>query len=175
VVLPDLDAARELIEPRGADVSSDNPDGRDEEAEPSESGAGHRSPDHQATVSIQVEAGIVPLVNAFIAELMKQDRPPYVTTFVRRLNCGGAKRNVDSPKSGERPMTQSQRKIVELCTRPEGATGKELAEGCGWPSIAARATCRKLADRFGYVLEENPKAKGRGISFRMVAAPAAEE
>jgi len=35
-------------------------------------------------------------------------------------------------------MTASQRTIVELCSRPAGATGKELAEGCGWPSIAAR-------------------------------------
>ena len=66
-------------------------------------------------------------------------------------------------------MTASQRTIVDLCCRPEGATGKELAEGCGWPSIAARATCQKLADRFGYMLEESPRAGGRGISFRMVA------
>jgi hypothetical protein len=71
-------------------------------------------------------------------------------------------------------MTSSQQKIVELCARPEGATGKELAEGCGWPSIAARATCQKLADRFGYTLEENPKANGRGISFRMSAKPELE-
>ena len=66
-------------------------------------------------------------------------------------------------------MTSSQRKIIELCSRAEGATGKELAEGCGWPSIAARATCQKLADRFGYDLHESQKANGRGISFRMTA------
>jgi hypothetical protein len=72
-------------------------------------------------------------------------------------------------------MTPSERKIVELCSRPEGATGKELAEGCGWPSIAARGTCQKLADRFGYDLHEIPKADGRGISFRMTAKVPAEE
>lgn len=65
----------------------------------------------------------------------------------------------------ENGMTVNQRKIIELCERPEGATGKELAEGCGWPSIAARATCQKLADRFGYTLTEKPKTAGRGISF----------
>ena len=74
-----------------------------------------------------------------------------------------------------REMSVSQRKIVDLCGRPEGATGKELAEGCGWPSIAARATCQKIADRFGYVLHERPKANGRGISFHLTAKPAVEE
>jgi hypothetical protein len=53
----------------------------------------------------------------------------------------------------EAGMTPSQRKIVEHCSRPEGANGKELAEGCGWPSSAARANCRKLADRFGRDLQ----------------------
>jgi hypothetical protein len=69
------------------------------------------------------------------------------------------------PAARENGMTVNQRKIIELCERPEGATGKELAEGCGWPSIAARATCQKLADRFGYTLTEKPKTAGRGISF----------
>ena len=72
-------------------------------------------------------------------------------------------------------MTPSQRKIVDLCCRPEGATGKELAEACGWPSIAARATCQKLADRFGYDMHETSKANGRGISFRMTVKQATEE
>ena len=50
-------------------------------------------------------------------------------------------------------MTAAQTMIVDLCCRPEGATGKELAEGCGWPSIAARVTCQELADRFGPIPE----------------------
>jgi hypothetical protein len=103
---------------------------------------------------------------------MKQDRPPYLATFLRRLNGDGPKRASANSGTGVRQMTPSQRKIVELCTRPEGATGKELAEGCGWPSIAARATCSKLAERFGYRFEEQPKANGRGISFRLIAKPA---
>lgn len=81
---------------------------------------------------------------AFLTELTKPERPAWLDRFLRRLNGGGA------PPSGtaaprERQMTPSQRTIVELCVRPEGATGKELAQGRGWPSIAARATCRKLA------------------------------
>jgi hypothetical protein len=72
-------------------------------------------------------------------------------------------------------MTPSQRKIVELCGHPEGATGKELAEGCGWPSIAARATCRKLADRSGFDLHECSKANGHGITFRMSEKVAIDE
>ena len=71
-------------------------------------------------------------------------------------------------------MTASQKKIIKLCSRPDGATGKELAEGCGWPSIAARATCQKLADRFGYTLSETPRTKERGISFHMAAKHPAE-
>ena len=112
------------------------------------------------------------LVNQFIGELMKSDRPRYLATFLHRLNGEGVARK---PRETDgRQMTASQRKIVELCSRPEGATGKELAEGCGWPSIAARATCQKIADRFGYILHESPKANGRGISFRMTAKPAVE-
>lgn len=64
-------------------------------------------------------------------------------------------------------MTANQRAIINLCSRPQGATGKELAEGCGWPSIAARTTCQKLADKFGFWLSETPKTKGRGIAFKM--------
>jgi hypothetical protein len=69
-------------------------------------------------------------------------------------------------------MTASQQKILELCRRPEGATGKELADGCGWPSIAARATCQKIADRFGYALTETPRTKERGISFHLTSKSA---
>jgi len=126
--------------------------------------------------AIHVDAGFAPLVNAFVHELMKQDRAPYVATFLRRLHSGATERGTAATGAKRaRQMTPSQRKIVELCTRPEGATGKELAEGCGWPSIAARATCQKIADRFGYVLHESPKANGRGISFRLTAKSAAEE
>lgn len=64
-------------------------------------------------------------------------------------------------------MTANQRAIINLCSRPEGATGKELADGCGWPSIAARTTCQKLADKFGYWLSETPKTKTRGIAFKL--------
>jgi hypothetical protein len=71
-------------------------------------------------------------------------------------------------------MTASQKKIVELCSRLEGATGKELAESCGWPSIAARAACKKIADRFGYVLNESPRTKYRGISLHLARKPEAE-
>jgi hypothetical protein len=121
---------------------------------------------------IQVDASIAPLVSAFVLELTKPERAPFVVTFLRRLNGAGAG---STETKRDRVMTPSQRTIIELCARSEGASGKELAEGCGWPSIAARATCQKLADRFGYDLHESPKANGRGISFRMTAKPGPEE
>lgn len=68
-----------------------------------------------------------------------------------------------------RGMTGHQKTIVALCERPEGATGKEMADACGWPAIAARTTCQKIADRFGYTLTEKPKTGGRGITFHMSA------
>jgi hypothetical protein len=123
---------------------------------------------------IEIEASIVPFVNSFVRELMKPERAPFVATFLRRLDAAGGSAPESTTKKRAGGMTPSQRKIVELCGRPEGATGKELTEGCGWPSIAARATCQKLADRFGYDLHESPKANGRGISFRMTAKPAAD-
>jgi len=140
----------------------------------SEADAGHESdPGGDATkATIQVEASIAPLVNAFALELAKPERAPFVATFLRRLNGSGA-RSAETKR--DRGMPPSQRTIIDLCSRPEGATGKELAEGCGWPSIAARATCQKLADRFSYDLHESPKANGRGISFRMTAKPATEQ
>jgi hypothetical protein len=33
---------------------------------------------------------------------------------------------------------------------------------------------QKIADRFGYVVHESPKADERGISFRLTAEPAVE-
>jgi hypothetical protein len=123
---------------------------------------------------INVETNLAPLVDAFVRELMKPERPPFVAAFLRRLEAGGAA-PVGTTTKREGGMTPSQRKIVDLCSRPEGATGRELAEGCGWPSIAARATCQKLADRYGYDLQESPKANGRGISFRMTAKQATEQ
>jgi hypothetical protein len=120
----------------------------------------------------QLDPGIASMVNKFMCELKKPDRPPYLARFLRRLS--GERVAPDRREMAGRQLTASQRKIVELCGRPEGATGKELADGCGWPSIAARATCQKLADRFGYVLHESPKANGRGISFRLTAKRAVE-
>jgi hypothetical protein len=126
-------------------------------------------------VAIQIDAGIAPLINAFVRELMKQERAPFVAAFLRRMERGTTERGTEGTGTKRaREMSGSQRKIIELCSRPEGATGKELAEGCGWPSIAARATCQKIADRFGYVLNETPKSNGRGITFRMTAKPAME-
>ena len=124
------------------------------------------------STAIPVDAAIAPSVEAFVRELMKPDRPAYVAAFLRRLSSPGAK---SAETKRERGMTPSQRTIIELCCRPESATGKELAEGCGWPSIAARATCQKLADRFGHDLHESPKANGRGIIFRMTTKPATEQ
>jgi len=126
------------------------------------------------STTILVDPTIAQSVEAFVRELMKPARPVYIAAFLRRLDAGGATPGSTTTKR-DGGMTPSQRKIVDLCNRPEGATGKELAEGCGWPSIAARATCQKLADRFGYDLHESPKANGRGISFRMAAKIAAEE
>jgi hypothetical protein len=126
-------------------------------------------------VTIQIDASIAPVVNAFVSELMKQERAPYLAAFLRRMDRGTtAGGTAATGTKRAREMSVSQSKIVELCSRPEGATGKELAEGCGWPSIAARATCQKIADRFGYVLDESPKANGRGITFRMTAKPPVE-
>ena len=124
--------------------------------------------DPGADAAIIVAAALIPAVTAFVTELAKPDRPAFLVTFLRRLS--GEYNRHAAPR--EREMTVSQKKIVELCSRPEGATGKELAEGCRWPSIAARATCQKIGDRFGYILHESPKANGRGISFRMTAKPA---
>jgi hypothetical protein len=123
--------------------------------------------------TIVVSADIGSVVHAFVAELLKPERQSYLTTFLRRLTGDAVGAATKAPR--ERQMTPSQKTIVDLCVRIDGATGKELAAGCGWPSIAARATCQKLADRFGYTLEESPKANGRGISFRMVAKPATEK
>jgi hypothetical protein len=126
-------------------------------------------------VAVHVDASIAPLVNTFISELMQQERATFVAAFVRRLDRETAERgSAATGTKRAREMSVSQRRIIELCSRPEGATGKELAEGCGWPSIAARTTCRKIADRFGYILHESPKATGRGISFRLTAKPAQE-
>jgi hypothetical protein len=121
--------------------------------------------------TIIVAALLAPVVTAFVTELTKPEQPAFLVTFLRRLTGDSIRRA--TPR--ERQMTGSQTKIVELCSRPEGATGRELAEGCGWPSIAARATCQKLADRYGYDLQESPKANGRGISFRMTAKQATEQ
>ena len=117
-------------------------------------------------VTITAAPEFLPLVSAFIAALAHTERPAYFTTFLRRLT-GEDSRQTTAPR--ERQITPSQRTIIELCSRPQGATGKELADECGWPSIAARATCQKLAERFGYTVEESPKVNGRGISFRMIA------
>jgi hypothetical protein len=126
-------------------------------------------------VTIQIDANIAPLVNVFVCELMKPERATHISAFVRRLDRGTRERGTSATGTKRaREMSASQRKVVDLCGRPEGATGKELAEGCGWPSIAARATCQKIADRFGYVLHESPKANGRGISFHLTAKPAVE-
>jgi hypothetical protein len=96
--------------------------------------------------------------------------PRDAAAVIEKLRAAPLTKPAHTPKAKRTGgMTVSQRKIVDLCCRPQGATGKELAEGCGWPSIAARSTCQKLAERFGYTLEESPKANARGISFRMVA------
>jgi hypothetical protein len=176
VVLPDANSVREdgsgagtaALNALGGDDA--NPNQREDDAD-----AGSESePGADASeATIQVDASIGPLVSAFALELAKPERAPYVVTFLRRLNGGAGARSTETKR--DRGMTPSQRTIIDLCSRPEGATGKELAEGCGWPSIAARATCQKLADRFGYDLHEIPKANGRGISFRMTAKITPEE
>ena len=130
------------------------------------------TPGAEEEATVTTNADIAPHVQAFIETLSKPERPAWLTTFLRRLNGNGQRPAAAGPR--DRQMTASQKKIVELCSRPEGATGKELAEGCGWPSIAARATCQKLADRFGYILHESPKANGRGISFHLTAKPPVE-
>jgi hypothetical protein len=85
-----------------------------------------------------------------------------IAAFIRRTE------KAKGPKA-EKTMTDKQETIVELCGRPKGATGKELAEGVGWPTIAARTTCQNIADRYGYTLTETPKGYGRGVSFHLAA------
>jgi hypothetical protein len=174
VVLPEAnsfreDAATTETAARGA-LPGDDADPNQPDADAGHEGDTMGDP---PGATIRIEASVAPFVNAFVRELMKRERPAYVTAFLRRLDIGGAPAGNTKTKR-EGGMTPSQRMIVELCSRPEGATGKEVAEGCGWPSIAARTTCQKLADRFGYDLHESPKANGRGISFRLTAKPAAE-
>jgi hypothetical protein len=115
------------------------------------------------------------LVKVFVHELTKQERAPYVAAFVRRLAAGDAERHrVPTGAKRERAMSPLLRKIVELRGRAQGATDKDWAEGCGWPSIAARATCQKRVDRFDCEPYENPKAIGHGITFRMAPKPAVD-
>jgi hypothetical protein len=167
VVLPDTDVQQATI---AVDAQASAGAGPDEIS----LGDGRSDDDDRNQLgSIKVDASVAPLVEVFVRELMKSERPSFVTTFLRRLDAAGSGAKPASKRGRE--MTLSQRKIVEFCTRPAGATGKELAEGCGWPSIAARATCQKLADRFGYDLHESSKVNGRGITFQMTAKPAAEE
>ena len=64
-----------------------------------------------------------------------------------------------------RAMTGAQSILVALCQREQGATAKELADGAGWPSIAARSVMTKIAERFGFTMSEKPKAAGRGVTF----------
>jgi hypothetical protein len=167
VVLPDSNVPQETV---AVDVETGAG------ADPDESPQDDNQPsddDPNQLASIKAIAPFALLVDAFVRELTKPTRPAYIAAFLRRLDAAGPGAKPASKRGRE--MTLSQRKIVELCSRLEGATGKELAEGCGWPSIAARATCQKLADRYGYDLHESPKANGRGISFRMTAKSAAEE
>jgi hypothetical protein len=123
------------------------------------------APGAEDAVTVTLNADMAPQVKAFIKAMSKAERPAWLTTFLRRLNGDGQR--PAAAASRDRQMTASQKKIVELCGRPEGATGKELAAGCGWPSIAARATCQKIADRCGYDLSETPRMKERGISFHL--------
>jgi hypothetical protein len=172
VVLPNEDAVRQALPTSEAAEMSDETSLPREDAGDTDHELRSDPPDQEVAVLIQVDPGVATLVNRFIGELMKPDRPRYLAMFLRRLNGEGVARK--TRETAGRQMTASQRKIVELCSRPQGATGKELTEGCGWPSIAARATCQKIAERFGYILHESPKANGRGISFRMTAKPALE-
>jgi hypothetical protein len=126
--------------------------------------------DEDRETTITVASDIAPMVKAFMAELAKPERPTYVATVLRRLT--GETARPAAPR--ERQMTASQRTIAELCGRPQGATGKELAEGCGWPTIAARATCQKITTRFGYSVRETPRTNERGISFHMTRKASAE-
>jgi hypothetical protein len=176
VVIPDEDGSQggssgdEFVEPATGDTDSGTP--VDDEADPNQGldagGQDAGTKEGHPLETILIDRGISSSVEAFVRELMKPARPAYIAAFLRRLN-GDAAPPASTTTKREGGMTPSQRKIVDLCSRPEGATGKELAEGCGWPSIAARATCQKLADRFGYDLHERPKANGRGISFRMTS------
>jgi hypothetical protein len=170
VVLTDANSVREEA-PIGDTAAQAELLGDDSDPNQPDAGSNAEPAGDRAT-TILIDAIVAPLVSAFVLELAKPERAPFVVTFLRRLSRAGAT-PTETPR--DRGMTPSQRKIVELCSRPEGATGKELAEGCGWPSIAARAMCQKLADRFGYDLHESPKANGRGISFRMTAKTPVEE
>jgi len=73
-----------------------------------------------------------------------------------------------------RAMTAIQQTFVDLCSREQGATAKELAAAAGWPTIAARTTLTKLADRFGYKLTETPRALHGSITFRLAKITAPE-
>jgi hypothetical protein len=154
VVLP---GDERIVEPPAAD----KPDRAKEQ--PLETGGAHDL--------VQFDPTLIPDVNAFVRELLKPERERYVATFLLKLH--GAKATRTAGTRQPTGMTLAQRAIVALCSRPQGATAKELAEGCGWPTIAARATCQKLADRFGYVMHEKPKAEGRGITFYLSAKPVA--
>jgi hypothetical protein len=110
--------------------------------------------------TIPVEASIAPLVSAFILELAKPERAPFVLIFLRRLNGTGS---TETKRKGGMPP--SQHKIVELCSRPEGATAKELAEGCGWPSIAAARRARNWLIDLVTICTRVRERTGAGSAF----------
>jgi hypothetical protein len=75
--------------------------------------------------TIEVDAGIASLVNAFVHELMKQERPPFIARFLRRLEGGGVARGTAATGTKRaREMSASQRKIVELL-QPAGRRDRQ--------------------------------------------------
>lgn len=81
-----------------------------------------------------------------------------------RILLASPERKASGPRAAG-GMTDIQTGFLELCSRPEGATAKELAQRAGWPSIAARTTLAKMAERYGLELDEKPRTGDRGITF----------
>ena len=129
------------------------------------------SAETQVTVDVLATPPAAPVVTA--AELvekfgMTQELAELVESSVRRHQTKGA-RAMRSPGTPKLPSGKGTL-IVELCSRPEGATMKDLLVATGWPSLAAKTVCGKLAERAGLQFSFIARNKDRGPTVYRISA-----
>ena len=129
------------------------------------------SADSRAAADMSQTLPATPVVTA--AQLvekigMAHELAELVVAFVRRQQVKGARatRSPGDPK----PPSGKGALIVELCSRPEGATMKDLLLATAWPSLAAKTVCGKLAERAGLRFSFTARSKDHGPAvYRMSA------